>query len=59
MSLQLLPLSFLPTGLMVSSLLDNEATAVELAIGIFYPLIYIGGVYAGTCDIVVVIVWSL
>lgn len=30
-------------GLMVSSLLDNEATALEVAIGIFYPIIFIGG----------------
>ena len=41
---------------MVSSLLDNEATALELAIGIFYPLIFVGGVYTGTRDNVVVIV---
>ena len=48
--IQLFLLTLPPTGLMVSSLLDNEATAVELAIGIFYPIIFVGGVYTGTCD---------
>ena len=41
---------------MVSSFLDNEATALELAIGIFYPLLFIGGVYAAHVTTYVVIV---
>ena len=45
-----------PTGLMVSSFLDNEATALELAIGIFYPLLFIGGVYTAHVTMYVVIV---
>lgn len=33
------------TGLAISSLLDSEATALDLAIGIFYPILYVGGTY--------------
>lgn len=46
-------------GLMVSSLLSDEATALELSVGVFYPIIFVGGKYVVAITVSIVTVCTL